>query len=1457
MERFVEQAIRRPVLVSMLVLAVIVVGSTAVTRMGLDLLPDIEVPVVAVVTVYPGAGPDAVEQQVTNPIEQALTLVPGISRTTSLSLENVSLVVAEFGWGTHVPLAVQDVDEALQRIRLTLPSDTQPPAVLRFDPTQMPMAMYALTAARDAPAGAAELPKLTQVAREVVVPLLDRVEGVGRVVVSGGTTDEVQVRYDPGALSEAGLSAAQLVQLLTYQNVEVPVGAITEGGRRLQVRAGAPLRSVEQLRELPVAIQRPGEGAPGLLPRLVHLGDVASVELVHRPPEGFARIDGRPSLLIAVQKEAGYNTVVVARRIAGALASARHALEGWELVPVFQQAEFIVRSIRSVTQSGIIGGVLAVAVLYLFLLDILSTLTIALAIPISIVATVAFMFLDGMTLNLMSLGGLGLGIGMLVDNSIVVLESIFRHARAGEPPGVAARRGAAEVGLAISASTFTTVVVFLPVVFVGGLAGRIFRQLALTVSFSLLASLAVSLTVVPMMAARLGLASNGSLAAAVSQLAARRRGRHWFGPVRDAYERLLRWSLRHRTALWGAVALILAAAVAAYGQLDVELLTPVDAGLLGVTVRMPGATPLERTDEVARRVEQAVARVPGVAAVATQGGSAGTGDLLSVMGGESANAANLYVLLAPRSTGRHRASEIARAVRQAVSGVLHDVPGAQGTVTDTPTLGLVGELLARRVTLQVTGRDPSTLQRVASEVAARLRQVPGFVNVSTSLDERAPALLLRVDPGRALFGGLVAGQVGGALRQAVTGAPAGKLVLADGRQLPVVVRAEPGSVNSLEGLMRYPVSGLALPGAKPPQVQVGRVTSPENVLQEPAIQHRDGRRVVVVTAELQGVQLGEAGRRALAAIRDVTVPAAHDVILAGVHELMGEAFADLWLALALAVVLVYMVMAAQFESLLDPLIIMITVPLGLAGGVLALWLTGHQVGITSILGGVVLAGIAVNNGIVLIDYVNQVAGRVASFEEAVVQASVVRLRPVLMTALTTIFGLVPLTLGWGEAAELEVPLAVTVVGGMVLATGLTLLVVPALKLSLHGVKLSHRVPASALPAQPGWLAPAVAGAALMTLLAASSARAAAPPADAWKLQGGAVGLGATYCGSSQEEARDGGICGGWAGGLVEASRIEAGGAVSAADLQVALGIERGPEGPTWMPQVGGRMVRSRALGLLGYSSTMGSVWLQGRLPRVAPSTVEAMGRFTGSVAAGNVMLGATVQGTTTGFREQALLLDASGMALWLDDPGPGWGGRAMGRFRFNRTWSVAASAGWHKRPDPPNNAAPGGANVVDTPLDGPRMGAGVEWRGFPWAAIQAGGGARYSEALQYWVMQLSAGVTLNVARTLSASVDVIADVGASDAPPGVRHAPVAATVMLQGGTSTGPVVAVGLRTPPVPAGSDAVASSSPLALSPDILATLTLPVSWEMAGRPVRQVRLLAAWQAAERKAELSAAFPF
>ncbi|MCR4426552.1 MAG: efflux RND transporter permease subunit [Firmicutes bacterium] len=1058
-------SIRRPVTVMVAVAAILLFGYLSLDRLGLDLLPELNFPMTAVVTVYPQADPETVEATVSVQVERALRSVRNIRNVTSMSMENVSLAIAEFNWGTDLGAAQEEIRANLDRMQFLLPEGAQTPIVSRLDPSQIPVLMMTVGAP-------GEIGDVTREAREVVKPALERIEGVAGVSISGGAERVITVEYDHSALVENGLSPTLLQQLVAYQNMSIPAGVVVDDGVRYQAKVGAKFTSADDIANLALGLKKRTESQTGssglfglsfLMPSFLTVGDIARVDEIDQKAEGFTRINGKPAVVLLVFKQSGENTVTVANRVKAAIAGLRQDYPHIELSYAFDQSKFITKAISDIGNNAAIGAFLAVAVLYLFLRHLRSTLIVATAIPLSIVFTFVLMYAGNQTLNLMSLGGLALGVGMLVDNSIVVLESIFRRQEMGDSPRDAALNGTREVGMAITASTLTTVAVFIPVVFIKSFAGHVFRDLAVTVSFSLLASLAVSLTVVPLLSSWLIRVSADHI-----QRIRGDAGRGGF--LLGLYDRMLRWSLDRRNLILGLVGATVVAAVAAYPFLTLEFLPSMDMGRLDITLSLPSGTPVEVTNEVSEALEAELVKMAGVESVTAQVGSAGSGDFLAVTSGTTANSAKLTVSLAQE--GRHALSTIAAGERvRAIIRALRDrYPDLEAQVDTSGLGGLtsgtgVSDFFGTSVTLEVSGQDPRMLVQIARGITEKLRTIPGLIEVGSSVQDLQPVMLLDVNRTRALMGGLTVGQIGLGVRSGVLGTTVTHIER-QGELIPVIVKPASGAVPTLDALLDMPVTSSMGIGsspstgasggspallAPPTEVLVGKVVSPKVVDGPITISRRNGRRYVTVRAAYQGMKLSEAGTIVLDAARSVGLPRGYEISLAGVNRLMKDSFSDLRLAGWIAVVLVYMVMAIQYESLFYPLIIMFTLPLALIGATGILLVSGTSISVTAIIGLIVLAGIVVNNGIVMVDFINQLKSQGMRTRQAVIEAGRARLRPILMTALTTILGLIPIAIGRGQGSELEMPLALTVIGGLATATFLTLFVIPVIYELMDGI----------------------------------------------------------------------------------------------------------------------------------------------------------------------------------------------------------------------------------------------------------------------------------------------------------------------------------------------------------------------------------------------------------------------
>lgn len=1000
----------------MVILVLIVLGTVSLTRISIDLLPKMTLPIAAVMATYPGAGPEEIEELVAKPLESVLATVSNVDSIQSISSADAATIIVQFNWGTDMDFATLDMREKIDLALSRLPDGVDRPMVVKFDPSMMPITILSVSSE------GRNLASLKTLLEDKVAPRLERIDGVAYATVMGGPQEEVRVLVDSRRLAGYGFSLAQLVQALKAENLNMPGGTIDQGTREFILRTAGEFKSLDELRNL-VLMSPQGVG--------VRLGDLADVEEVEDQKE-YTLLNGRPSIGIMIQKEAGANTVKVADQVHREMDRLSRELSGIKYSYVFDQAKFIQRSIGNLTSNAVSGAVLAIIILYLFLRNVRSTLVIALSIPISIIATFTLVYFNGLTLNMMSLGGLALGVGMLVDNSIVVLENIYRHREEGESRLLAAQNGAGEVAMAITASTLTTIAVFLPIVFIQGLTAQIFRELALTVTFSLLASLLVALTVVPMLASKI-LVINGNSGTTPGRPSVFYRASHWVGrrlaALNDRYRALLAWALDHRRgALLGAAAAFILSLLAV-PLVGAEFFPATDAGRLSVSVKLPSGTTLEETDKVAERVGQIVAAYPEVETVFVSAGRSLQGGSMS---GSDSNTASLNIELKPKSERRRSDREIADAIRRQVA----KIPGAEIRVSVSDVMSMGGGGVSQAITLSIRGDDLNVLRGLAAKAEALVAEVPGTREVQTSFSEGRPEVQVRLNRAKAASLGLSAAQVAQTVSTAVQGQVATEYRVG-GKEKDIRVQLAEESANSLAALRSLLIStptGLTVPLADVADIVIAR--GPVTIDRE------DQARVVTVSCDVFGRPLGGVSQDIRRQLAGLKLPPGYTITFGGQNKEMADAFAGLSLALGLAVILVYMVMAAQFESLLHPLTIMFSMPLALIGVVLALLITRKAVSVPAFIGVIVLAGIVVNNAIVLVDYINALRARGLGMREAILTAGPVRLRPILMTTLTTVLGLIPLALGLGEGGEMQAPLAITVIGGLSMSTLLTLVVVP-------------------------------------------------------------------------------------------------------------------------------------------------------------------------------------------------------------------------------------------------------------------------------------------------------------------------------------------------------------------------------------------------------------------------------
>ncbi len=1041
--RIVDFSLTRRVTVSMGAVALLLFGAVAFTRLPLNLMPELSYPSLTVETRLPGAAPTEVETLVTRPVEEVVGVVAGVQRLTSVSRPGLSQVTVELGWGREMDFAALDVRQKLDL--LDLPREASKPVLLRFDPNNDPVMRLYLR-------GPVDLFQLRYLADELVKRELEPVDGVAAVKVHGGFEEEIEVRVDEDRLALLGLGVDEVGSRLLAENLSQAGGSLYEAEARYLVRSRNEFRSLDDIRAT-VLTTRGG--------RQVAVGDVARVARTHRPREVVTRFGRDEAVELAVYREGDANAVQVARAVADRLEKVRKELpEGVEVAVGVDQSRFIRASIDEVLGNALLGGLVAMVVLLLFLRDLRATVVIGLSIPISIVATFFLMYRTGTTLNTMSLGGLALGVGMLVDNAIVVLEAIVSRRESGADPFTAAREGAAEVGRAVTASTLTTVAVFLPVVFLEGIAAQLFRDMALTVCFSLLASLAVSLTLIPMLSCvggggpaavaaeppsgRLGRlrwrlltrAPARAAAWARAALAALGRGLAWvLGPLGRAFDRglvrlltaypgLLRSALDHRPAVLVAAVLLLAGSLALVPTLGVDLIPPFAQGELAVRVELPEGTPLEVTDRFLATAAEVLAADATVESFSTVAG--GTALTLASTGTEGESTGRIQVRLRPGAGAAEEEATIARLRARLETSNRARVEVERATYFSFRT----------PVEVEVFGDRLEDLHAAAAAVAERLRVIPGLADVRSSAMLGNPEVQVRFDRDQLSSLGLEMAAVAETVRTKIQGQVATRFLEGD-RQVDIRVRALEHGGARVEDVQDL-IVGHA--GGRPMFLKtVASVTVAEGPTE---IRRIGQKRAAVVAGDLAGRDMGAVAADVRAALAGLALPATVTATLSGQEEELERSFRSLALAAVLAAFLVYLVMASQFESFLHPFVIILTLPLGLVGAVAGLAVSGQSVSVVAIIGAVILAGIVVNNAIVLVDAVNQRRGAGATTADALVDAGRARLRPILMTTGTTVVGLLPMALGLGEGAELRAPLAVTVIGGLVVATLLTLVVIP-------------------------------------------------------------------------------------------------------------------------------------------------------------------------------------------------------------------------------------------------------------------------------------------------------------------------------------------------------------------------------------------------------------------------------
>ena len=1003
-------SVKRPVTITMLVLIVVLIGAISLTELPIDLFPEFEVPVAIVATSYSGTGPQEMENLITRQIEGAISTVANIDTVSSISSEGSSIVIAQFNFGVDMDMAALEMREKVDMVKGILPEESDEPMVMKIDPNAMPIVQISLSTEGD-------LAGLQDLAEDTFIQRFERIDGVASVDIYGGFSREVEIAVNQNELANYGLSSSQLAQLLSASNLSLPGGTISRGEQELSVRVTGEFESLEDIRNMPIPL---GSGD------VIRLGDIAAVNLVAEDISTISRTNGADSITMAIQKQSGRNTVQVSESIKEEVERLQRDYPNTQIDIVLDTADFIVQSINTVAQNAILGSLLAVLILYIFLKNIRTTLIIGIAIPISLITSFILLYFNGITLNIMTLGGLALAVGMLVDSAIVVLENIFRFNSEGHSREESAIEGASEVGMAITASTLTTIAVFVPIMFVEGIVGTIFRDFALTVTLSLAASLVVSLTLIPMLSSK------------IMKVSERERGRKRklqslynafdgvYERVDGTYRRLLSKGLSKRRLTLLIAFAIFAGSIASLFVVGMEFLPATDEGMINMSIELPLGSDIDKIDEITQKVEEELLDIPELDIIST---SIGGGNMMMGMGGGDST---LSLLLIPLSERDRSTAEVAEEIRRRVK----EIAGAEISVSEASSTAMIGS--GNPISIAIKGPELDELERISEDIKGIVQGVDGTREVGTSISDSMPEIQVLVDKEIAATYGLSAAQVATSVRNNAAGNTVTRLKQG-GEEIDVVIRSVGGITESI-GSFQY----MEIPtptGANIPLSQLAEVTVEKGPT---SINRENQERIVSVNSQIVGRDLNSIVSDVETELQDYTMPEGYSYSIGGENEEMIDAFQQLGLALGLAIVLIYMVMAAQFESLIYPFIIMFTIPLAFSGGALGLFLTGRSLGVTALIGVIILSGIVVNNGIVLIDYINTLRKHGMERREAIETAGPIRLRPILMTSLTTILGLIPITLGVGEGAELMAPMGSVVIGGLILSTLLTLVVVPVM-----------------------------------------------------------------------------------------------------------------------------------------------------------------------------------------------------------------------------------------------------------------------------------------------------------------------------------------------------------------------------------------------------------------------------
>lgn len=1026
--KIVDFSLRKRVTISMVVVVIVILGFASFSRLGLDMFPDMELPNITVVTMYSGVSSEDIEESITRPIEQIVATVTNVKKLQSFSREGVSTIMVEFESGTNLDFAAQDVRDKIFLYENFLPKDAQKPLVVKFNMADMPIMMYGITG------GKRELKKLKDYIDNEVASRLERIEGVASAIVFSPEETEVLINVDKGKLESRGVSISQVERAIQASNINLPSGYLEANHKEFLIRTIGEFKSTEEISGIVVATGSRGEP--------IFLRDIAQVSEASKEVRNYVRIGGQKGVMMILTKSSGANTVLVAQEVKKTIEQIRPTLDSDLTFSMGMDMSEIIEIMASKSVSNVlVGGILAILLIFIFLRSIRPTLAIGIAIPLSVIATFIAMDVAGYTLNLITLAGLALGVGMLVDNAVVVIESIFRNLEEGKTPHEAASVGTSEVGTAIIASTLTTIAVFFPMMFASGIAGQLSQPLSLTVAFALLASLFIALTIIPMLASwffKIKSRKGGSQF---------KLGADKFIGFRNFYEKWLKGALKRRKIVLISVLVLFVISIVVATFLGAEFMPEADQGMVILKLRMPVGTNIHETNRVINYAEEQVLKDKNtitaitMVGISEQNAQDSANDFNPAGSYEAVLWANLKTSSKRDISDKEILENWRRHFPELDKGELNsmDMGAAMMGQTGSP------------IELAVYGRDLKKLETIAEKLRKEMTGIEGIRDVKLSLNKSKPEVRLRIKKEEAAKLGLTPYEISSQVQTFTIGTVVSRMIL-DGEERDIRVRLQEEDRETFEDLKK-----LVIVNAMGKKVYLSQIVDFEPALGPVKIERENQVRKISVNANYHNRSLNKIVRDILTKSKPILdeLPEGYFYEMGGQFKDMQETFVTMFLALLLAVILVYAVMASQFENLKFPFIIMFTIPLAFIGVVFFIALWGKNISLPVFMGFIMMAGIVVNNGIVMVDYINQLIGKGMKRLDAVIRGAVVRLRPILITALSTMLGMLPMAISTSEGSAMRSPMAIALIGGLFASTFLTLFVIPILYTYFSRIKVKE------------------------------------------------------------------------------------------------------------------------------------------------------------------------------------------------------------------------------------------------------------------------------------------------------------------------------------------------------------------------------------------------------------------